>query len=400
MILSGLTPKTYQIRIFNFKFFYLRNDFPKDALVGITCVTSAAPEAYALADRYKKAGCKVIMGGPHASCMPEEALQHCDSVCIGEAESVWPEVIKDFESNSLRQTYQGEPLDDFIAPVYNFYMNLDPLVLYRSGINLSRGCKYQCDFCARPPGKLRFVKIEQAVALIKHMKKAVRNPLIRRPWFGFIRDNNWFSDPAYAKELFRALEPLHIKWGANSSLDIAFDDEALRLAKAAGCELLFFGFETSHPGEYEKTSVFSIVSLEDYLKVLRKMRSYGIKVIGAFVLGLDEYTHLDYLRLLFFMLRARMYYISLTIATPFPGTQLYHRLKEEGRIRTFDWGKYDLMFHVVFKPKHMSAFALLSWFRVIRIITLIFSTYGAVTILSYCLGYGLVHYLKHYNTFF
>jgi len=338
-------------------------------------VTSSSAEAYLLAGRYRKAQCKVVMGGPHVSCLPDEALQHCDSVVIGEAESVWGQVIRDFENNALKKIYQGNPLDDFLTPVQDYFMKLSPRALSRLGINMIRGCKYHCDFCARPAVKLRYAPLGPVIELIKRMRQS-RSHFIRRPMISFTRDNNIFSDPVQAKLFFKALIPLNIRWGASCSIDISFDDEALRLARESGCWFLYFGFETVHPERYEKTSSAEITSFKDYFKVIRKVRSFGIKVMGSFVLGLDEYRHLDYLRLLFFLLRARMYFAPLTILTPLPGTRLFEELKRERRLTTLDWGKYDFLFHVVFRPKHTSAFALMLWFLLIRVVSFYTSPFG------------------------
>lgn len=372
LIFSALTPPKYRIRIFNQKLLWLKRDFVKNALVGISCSTSNAGEAYKLADSFRKAGSIVIMGGTHASYFPDEALLHCDSVVIGEAESIWGKILEDYENKSLQRIYKGAALEDYFSPVYDYFLKLDPKVLYSTGILLSRGCKYHCEFCARPFGKLRFIKSEQAIELVKRAKNGAPIIFGRKPRLLF-RDDNIFSDPSYAKKLFKEMLPLGIKWSANSSIDIAFDDQALALAKASGCQELFIGFETIYPEKLQKTSVGNMRSTDDYIKAIRKVKSYGIKVIGAFILGFDYYTHKDYFRLIYFLMRARLYLISLTILTPFPGSALYEQLLKENRIISFDWRKYDSLQHVVFKPKYMPAGILQAWFVVIRIITLLLS---------------------------
>ncbi|MFH0876824.1 MAG: radical SAM protein, partial [Candidatus Omnitrophota bacterium] len=386
LILAGLTPKDYRVRIFNQKYFWRKKDFPKGALVGITCLTHSSPVAYRLADRYKKAGCAVVMGGAHASALPEEALGHCDSVVVGEAESVWPQVMRDFEKGELKKIYQGQPLEDFLSPVFDYFMQLPPRTLYVSGINISRGCKYNCEFCSRPPGKLRFAKIEQAIKLINRMKEGAIGLPGQRPWIGMTQENNIFSDPAYAKKLFKAMVPCKISWAGLSSVDIAFDDEALVLAKESGCRMLYLGFESIHPQSFAKTDLAQIHSLEDYLKAIKKVKSYGIAVMGSFIFGFDDYTRRDYLRLLWFFIRARLYCIPVAMLTPFPGTALFERLKKEDRILTTDWSKYDIVFHVVYRPKHMSRVELTLWFAVGGIVGFVFSLQGLLLTIGLFVG--------------
>jgi radical SAM superfamily enzyme YgiQ (UPF0313 family) len=394
-ILSALTPGDYKIKIFNQRFFWKKDDFEKGALIGITCFTMNADQAYKLADRFRKSGAKVVIGGPHASCLPDEALQHADSVVVGEAESVWSDVLKDYESGNLKKKYAGVPLDDYFSPVFDHFLKLDPRFFLSAGVLVSRGCKYRCDFCARPEQKLRFVKTEQVIELLKRIKGIQRPFFMPKPMFMF-KDDGIFTSPAYAKELFRQMIPLKMKWACQSTLDIAFDDEALRLAKESGCTCIGIGFETIYPEDYEKTSLRGVSSYGDYFKAIRNIKSHGIRVFGHFILGFDHYTRSDYIKLLRFLARSGLWFTSLTLLTPTPGSQLFERLKQEGRITTFDWRNYDYFFNVVFKPKHMSAFELKCWFFLIRTVSLLFSPYILILVIVSLLLYFISYQISSY----
>jgi radical SAM superfamily enzyme YgiQ (UPF0313 family) len=366
--LAALTPPGYNIRIFSYKWFWGRRDFPAGALVGITCISSNVRAAYQLALRYRRAGAFVVMGGSHVSCLPDEALEYCDSVVVGEAESVWKELVSDFERGVLKKKYVGQPLDDFFTPAFDYFMRLPPLELFSAGIQTTRGCKYHCEFCAHPFVKYRNVKLHQVLDLIRRVKP------IARYFPVYFRDDNVYSNPKYAKALFKALIPLRIRWASAASLDIAFDEEALQLAKDSGCVLLFIGFETIYPEQFVKTSLGQKVRTSaDLLAAIRKVQSYGISVRGAFILGFDDYGHADYWKLLWFIIRARLHFAAASILTPFPGTKLRERLKKEGRIITDDWNKYDAT-QVVIRPARMSPAALAGWFIVMRICFLFAST--------------------------
>ncbi len=394
-IISALTPPEYRITILNQKLLWNDRDFVGGRLVGISCTTGNADSSYHIAERFRKAGSKVVMGGLHVSSLSQEALTHCDAVVIGEAESVWPQIVRDYEKGELKKIYEGVPLDDYFSPCFDYFMKIDPNILYRTGLILSRGCKYHCEFCAPMSGKLRFIKMEQAVALIERAVKTVPRPFGIKPTLIF-QDSNIFSDPKYAKELFRRLIPLNIRWGGNSSLDLAFDDEALRLAQASGCRGLLVGFETIDPQRLAKTSVGNMHTPGDYLKAIRKLKSHKIQVIGSFVLGFDEDTPKDYLRLIGFWWRAGFHIIPLTMLTPFPGTVLFKKLESQNRILTHDWRKYDLLHHVVFQPKNMSPRALQTWFVAMRLISLFMSRFLlriiAVVVVSFSpwLLYGIL----------
>jgi radical SAM superfamily enzyme YgiQ (UPF0313 family) len=392
-ILSALTPASYEIRMVNQRFFWRASDFVGGCLVGISCATPNVTEAYRLADRFRQAGSTVVLGGVHASYMPEEAAAHADSVVVGEAESVWPQLLRDYEAGSLQKVYRGVSLDDYFSLSCPYFLTRVPAAfLCRAGLILSRGCKYRCEFCAWQFGKLRFIKPEQALALVAKITRSVKRP------FGFrvpivFRDDNIFSDPDYARALFEKLAPFKIQWFANSSLDIAFDEEALRLARASGCRELFIGFETIHPATLAKTSVHGIRSSEDYIGAIRRIKSYGIRVIGAFILGFDDYTHRDYLRLALFLLRSGLFQVSMTILTPFPGSALHKRLGEEGRILTRDWSKYDSLFHVVFRPKRTSAFGLQAWFYALRFYSMLITPAYWVAVIRTLAPFLLSYYI-------
>ncbi|MBU4331958.1 radical SAM protein [Patescibacteria group bacterium] len=371
LTLAALTPVDYKIKIINLKQFWFGSDFSGGKLIGISCLTSTAFEAYRLADKFRLAGSKVVLGGPHVTALPLEAAEHADSIVIGEAESVWAQVIKDFENNHLQKVYKGESLEDFFTPVYDYFLHLDPRLLSLAGVHIARGCKYHCDFCARISTWLRFTKTEQVIEIIKRIKKAKRAFFIRRPMVIF-RCDNIYSSPDYAKKLFKEMIPLKVSWIGNCSIDIGFDEEILWLAKESGCKRLLIGFESIYSKDYPKTSLKQIQTAEDYKIAINNIKAHKIKIFGSFIIGLDHYSHFDYLKLLWFLVRSRIWHIYLLILTPFPGTDLFLRLKKENRINSLDWRKYDIL-TCVFKPKQISVFSVYLWFWFIRYLTVFFS---------------------------
>jgi radical SAM superfamily enzyme YgiQ (UPF0313 family) len=384
LTLAALTPKEYQIKIINQKQWWFQKDFVPGSLVGITCLTASVTEAYELADKFRAAGARVVLGGPHVSALPQEALAHADSVVIGEAESVWGQVIKDFEQGQLAKTYKGEALEDFFSPVYDYFLNLDVKMHRRSGIEIDRGCRYHCEFCARISQWLRFVKMEQVLGLIQRKKEIFKYPFSRKTIINFTTDNI-YSNPAYAKELFKKMIPLNVVWASSCSIDIGFDDEALTLAKASGCFGFLIGFETTHPQDFKKTDLKQFHTLEDYLVAIKNIRAHGLRVVGNFIVGLDSQRHGDYLRLLWFLVRSRFHMLVLTILTPFPGSALFERFKKEERIFTFDWRRYFFLY-CNFKPKHMSVIGVYFWYWFIRIVSVFFLPQTLMFMIIFYLG--------------
>ena len=396
-VLAALTPKEYKISFVHNKFFWQKKDFLQGILVGITCVTTSAPVAYKIADRYRKAGAFVVMGGLHVSALPEEALQHCHSVVIGEAESAWPQVVKDFENGVLKKIYQGEPLEDPFSLVQEYLLRL-PAKQLRTGILMQRGgCGFRCEFCSIPAtARRRFAKIEQVVALVKKAREGRFLGFLFKPTLKLIGDNV-FSDPAYAKELFRALKDVGVRWYAGCSLDIAFDDEALELAKESGCKILLIGFESIYPLQLAKTSVHQMRSDKDYDQAIRRIKSYGIPVLGLFITGFDNYAHMDYLRMLRFLAKPmRFFYASTNMLTPLPGSPIYERFNKEGRLLRVEWGDYNLI-NVVYRPLRTSRYSLMFWFVVTKITAALMSTLGLVFVGIFILAYTLSYtvFLHH-----
>jgi radical SAM superfamily enzyme YgiQ (UPF0313 family) len=407
-VLAALTPKEYKITFVHRKLFWRRKDFTPGVLVGITCVTTNAPVAYKIADGYRQAGAFVVMGGLHVSVLPEEALQHCHSVVIGEAESVWGQVIKDFENGSLNRIYQGEPLEDPFSPVEEYFLGLSPKQLSRTGILIQRGgCGFRCEFCGMPiTAKCRFAKIEQVIPLVKKATQARFLGFFSNPTLMLIGDNV-YSNPTYAKNLFRALQDVGVRWFAGCSLDIAFDDEALALARKSGCRVLLIGFESIYPLQLAKTSVHQMRSDKDYDRAIKRIKSHGIPVIGLFIAGFDNYSHIDYLRMLRFLARPlRFFFASVNVLTPFPGSPIYERFYKEGRLLKAGWGAYTLI-RVVYRPARTSRYSLMFWFVVTKLTAFLMSTLGLMNTLFmlsiytlYFIGFFQWLYYFIYDYFF
>ena len=389
MTLAGLTPPDYRIQFINKKYFWSKRDFPAGKLVAITCLTSAALHAYRLADLFRAAGSTVVLGGPHVTALPDEALRHADSVIIGEAESVWPGVLSDFEAGILKKRYTGEPLDDFFSPVYKYYRRLDPVVLKKTGLHIDRGCKYHCEFCARISEKCRWVKMEQVLELARRIKQAPL-PFFMKKAHVVFRSDNIFSSPKYAKELFRRLKALDITWSGNSSMDICFDEEALRLAAESGCRGFLMGFETLRPEQFLKTSLPQVKSSRDYLTAVKNLHRHKIGVLGSFIMGFDEDRPSDFWRLLWFLVRSRMGHCYITMLTPFPGSKLFERLKAENRIFSFNWTRYNF-FTCVFKPRRMSVVSFYLLFYLTRLATLVFSLHNIIIYLVLLFSFRLAY---------
>jgi radical SAM superfamily enzyme YgiQ (UPF0313 family) len=312
-------------------------------LVGITALTPTAPRAYEIAREYRRRGIPVVLGGLHPSLVPAEASQHADAVLIGEAEGVWEEMLRDFRVGKLRKFYQSSekpnlanlPLPRRDLANNGAYVNIPK-------VETSRGCPFDCSFCSTTVffgRKIRYRPVDDVVNELKKIK----------PPFVFFTDNNIVGNIKYAKELFRALIPLKIKWLSQGSLNFVRDDELLRLARDSGCVGMLIGFESLSPAAIEGMGK-KVNRVEEYGRAVKKLHRYRIGTIGCFVFGFDEDDEGLFKRTVKFIRKYNVDTPQFTVLTPYPGTALRERLETEGRILHNNWEKYDST-TLVFKPK-------------------------------------------------
>ncbi len=370
VVLKGLTPKDYRIRTFN-QYLWRKRYYKKDVLVGITSYTFNSYKAYKIAKDFKACGAKVVMGGPHAGLVPDEALEFCDSVVIGEAESVWKRVISDYENHCLQKKYYGETNDVFCEEVQQEILS-SPLEEMKDYIETTRGCKFRCDFCAVPDicgNKIRKKDIKDIVQLIKKLKHKYKK-------FSFL-DNNIYSDPPHARALFKALAPLNIKWGAGCSIDIVKNKDDLRLAKESGCEGVLFGYEIIDESE-EKLKGGKYFYVNKYIEYSKEVNKIGIDIRGSFIIGWEGDTWASLWKLLYFSFRIFPQFSIVNILTPLPCSKLYNRLLEEKRLISLNWRNYGYN-ALVFKHKNLNQFLFGNVFAIYRPIFFLLSCqYGTL----------------------
>lgn len=343
MLLAASTPEKHEVKIVDENIEKLEfNEVPD--LVGISTLTPNSTRAYEIADKFIKMGSKVVLGGVHPSLMPNESIKHANSVIIGEAEEIWKDIINDVEDQRFKKFYYG-----------NFCQNLDGLPLPRRDlikessyimsnvVQTGRGCPFGCDFCS-------VTKMFGRKFRHKSVKRVLEEINTFKGNFYFL-DDNIGIDPKFSKKLFNRLIPFNRKWAAQASINIARDDELLKLASESGCTTLFIGFESVIQDNLR--NIHKPHRVEDYKNLIKKIHDYNISIIGAFVFGFDGDKTSVFKETLDFIHESELDYIQFTALTPYPATPLFEKMKREKRIITYDWGKYDCL-HVVFKPKNMS----------------------------------------------
>jgi radical SAM superfamily enzyme YgiQ (UPF0313 family) len=346
--LAAVTPTGWEIALCDENIEKL--DFVCDAdLVAITAMTPQAPRAYEIADGFRARGKTVVMGGFHASNLPDEALLHVDSVVVGEGEMVWPKLLEDFKRGELKDRYHSKKLLDMgVIPHARREIFQGKRYLLTNTLQTTRGCPFDCEFCSVTAfygRKYRERPIDQVLAELETLRK--------NNSFAFFVDDNLVADRAYALSLFRGMAGMGFKWLSHAPIDFAADPELLRAAGDSGCVGMFVGFESLNQeilGRIGK--VTNRANL--YLDYARAFRDNGIGILGSFVLGCDGDTPDCFPALLRFCEEARLEAAIFPLLTPYPGTRVRSRLEAEGRITSNAWEDYD-MEHVTFIPKGMSA---------------------------------------------
>lgn len=333
-------------------------------VVAISSFSAQIKEAYELADRYREAGTLVLLGGLHVTARPEEALRHADSIIIGEGEPMWPQLITDLKRNQLRKIYDSRetPFNFDDAPMPRFEL-LDPDRYNRLTVQTARGCPFDCEFCAasiRLCPIYRVKPVEKVVAEIRRIKELWTKPFIE------FADDNTFVNKKHGKKLLYALAPEKIRWFTETDISVAQDDELLALMRDSGCVQVLIGLES--PSQIglrglEAKSDWKAKQYDSYITAIEKIQSHGISVNGCFILGLDGTGTESFQEVLDFVRDSGLHEVQVTIQTAFPGTPLYDRLQQSGRIlKEYAW-ELCTLFDVNFQPERMTVAQLEDNFR-------------------------------------
>jgi len=358
-LLAALTPPEHSVKIVDEAF--VPDDLNEEVdLVGITVMTDLALRAYQVADAYRQQGVKVVMGGIHATVLPGEALQHADAIVIGQAEEVWPKLLSDAASGDIQKLYcankisnlNGMPTprrDLYPKPLYKSYTPL------ASGIETARGCPYDCEFCSIGPVMGRQYRSRPIPEVIAEIESIDASHLF------FVDDALALNRPT-AKKLFTEMIPLRLKWAGQGPVSLAEDLELLKLMRRSGCVGLLIGFESVQKEAHNEMKKIRNLKI-DFSEAIRRFHSEGIAILGAFIFGFDHENKDVFDQTLEFSIKNRLDCIELRILTPFPGTRLYKRLLEEGRLFAPNWWLQGYPPDtLLFQPKGMTSEDLIEGF--------------------------------------
>jgi len=325
-------------------------------LVAISVITGCAPRAYELAAHFRRRGIPVVLGGVHVTILPGEAIEHADAIVIGMAERSWPRLLEDFRRGVMQPVYYepfpaGEMLPEVPAPRRELQRNSGYMM--PNVVHATRGCRRVCDFCAVPVVWPHYLRrpVGDVIRDISQVHGRV---------FAF-NDVSLVDDVEYAKELFSAMIPLKKIWGGLATTEVVKDPELLELMRRSGCRYLLLGFESVSQSTLQQIRK-GFNKSDNYGPVMRTLHDIGISVQGCFVFGFDHDDAGVFAATVDRVNELQVDIPRYSLYTPYPGTTLFHRLRAEGRIISYNWNDYDTM-HVVIQPALMSPRELYDGFK-------------------------------------
>lgn len=355
LTVAGLTPAEFEVEYIEVDEMPPEGPLPQFDLVGISSFTARILDAYQLAARYRKQGTKVVLGGLHVSLLPDEAQQHADAIVVNGAEGAWPELLEDFKRGELRPRYVGRASEVFDPKYYKTprFELLKGRSYNRLTVQTSRGCPLNCEFCAasiRITSRFQQKSVEACISEIKEAIKYNANPFLE------LADDNTFVNPKWSIEFLRAIKELKIKWFTETDISVADNDELLELLAESGCQQILIGLESPEAAELSGIDPhnWKAKKSKKYIEAIDKIQRKGITVNGCFVLGLDTQHPSIFTQVRDFVRASKLLEVQVTVQTPFPGTPLYKRLEQEGRILPNKTWNDCTLFDVNFLPKNMT----------------------------------------------
>jgi radical SAM superfamily enzyme YgiQ (UPF0313 family) len=326
------------------------------ALTGLTC---QSPRAYDIARAAKKRGMKVIMGGIHANALPAEAGRYVDAVCLGEAETVWSQILADLEAGTLKPRYDGGlPNLAMLAGVWPDREWCREKYGYKfSSIVTTKGCPFRCEFCSVPGFQGRAFRERPVEDVWAEMEATQYRGLMLAEdnFYGYSKRAN-----GRARRLFQGMVERGIwkDWFGFSTLATANDEVMLDAMAKSGCFGFLVGLE-SNSEEVLKRMVKDVnlrLGVDNMARNVTRIHDYGMIVWGSVIYGADGDDWSSFPRMVEYIQEHSIDILTFGISTPLPETPLYHRLRKEGRIfRTdfpSDWFYYGTD-HVTYKLQKM-----------------------------------------------
>jgi radical SAM superfamily enzyme YgiQ (UPF0313 family) len=348
-LIAALAPADIETCFYDDRLEPIPFDEPAD-LIAISVETYTAKRAYQIASEYRRRGVPVVMGGFHATLCPAEVMQFCESIVIGEAETLFPEVIDDYRHGQAQKVYRSSERPALQTTPDRSIFRGKPYLPIRL-VEFARGCRFKCDFCA-VQSFFDATHNHRPIDLVVEELHRVRRP----GQMVFFIDDNITSNLEQAKDLMRAIIPLKLRWFSQSAINVAFDDEALDLMRRSGCQGMLVGFESLDAQTLKQMNKGFNLMHGGAAEALANFRRHGLRIYGTFIFGYDHDTPESFASTVDFAKQQGLAIAAFNHITPFPGTPLYRRMEQEGRLLYDAWWLDDRYRYnmIPFQPRQIS----------------------------------------------
>lgn len=348
--LKALTPPDIETEFFDDRLELIDYETRTD-LVAITAEVYTAKRAYRIADRFRRRGIPVLMGGYHTTIYPDEVAQHADSLLIGNADAVWTGIVRDFQRGQHKKRYYGD----------TFYADITPDRTILRGekygklgiVETGRGCFFDCEFCAITA----FHKAHYHRKPVEYITRDVKAGKKAGKQFFFFADDNFVAEPNHTIKVLKALTPLKIKWTGQGSLTMARNPELLKWLRASGCTVMLIGYESLEKKNLDQMNKSWNARLGEIDDLTGTLHEAGLNIYATFVFGFDYDSRELLDRTVDFALKHKFFFAAFNHLVPMPGTKLYARLLGEDRVFQDKWW-LDASYtygDLTFEPKRMKA---------------------------------------------
>jgi len=346
-IIAGLTPADVAWHVQDQNVEEIDYDDDSD-LIAVSFFTPQASYAYEIGDKFMRRGKTVIMGGMHPSMMPEDSSKHCNSICVGEVDTLWQKIVEDFKHGQLKPIYKapclpapheiGVPKPDvFDIKKYNWHASL---------VSITRGCPHNCSWCNIPIYQGREIRFRPIDSVVQDIRRLVSREF-------YVTDDlitlNREHIHKYTIELCSRIKDFGAQMFLSGSPAMNRDSKFLRAIAEAGCKNMYMVFASD---TFSKMFYMGNKSIRNKcIDLIQAIEDFGIRFFGSFSLGFDFAGQNQFDLVLEFCEKAKVKTAEFFIATPFPNTPFWHQVKKENRlILPIDWKRYNCA-NVVFKPK-------------------------------------------------
>ena len=296
-------------------------------LVGISSYTATIPRTYELAHHFRERGIPVVVGGSHASALPEEVVRYAGVAFVGQAEGAWPRLLEDFEAGRLQEVYEGgmPPLDGLALPRRDLY----PRRYFFDAVLTSKGCPYSCEFCS-------VWKTYERRYYQRPVEEVLEELAQMRARHLFFVDDNLTVNRRHTVALCRGMveRRLRKRFAIQASVELGLDEELLDWLQRAGCFLVSVGLESTDEETLRHVRKASNlkVGVSRFQEIVSRIQAHGMAVSASLIYGHDRDSLETFDQLEAFVAESGLDSVVHTILTPLPGTDLQERLAAEGRL--------------------------------------------------------------------